>query len=185
MNFPFKDYPLIGHWVPGFVVVLIISLSVYTWGLGDLAEAAEGFTQISVFFSGLAFIVIPFVVGQFLDSIRDLLIEYIWDRDPKRRVNWDFFCYGGTDKLKNLEQYYFIYYVFNWNLALGIIVSIILFFFLWCLSFIQLPPCEWIFLGLGIATFGLLVFIWDAVNLRDEIRRHSWQKYEETNKEKT
>lgn len=184
MNFPFKDYPLIGHWVPGFVVVLVISLSVYNWGLGDLAEAAEGLRDLSMFFSGLAFIVIPFVVGQFLDSIRDLL-EYIWDRNPKCLINWDFFFYGGKDKLKNLEQYYFIYYVFNCNLALGTILSIILFFVLWGLSFIQLPSREGLCVGLGIAAVGLLFFIWDAVKLRGEIRRLSWEKYEETTKEKS
>lgn len=74
MFFSLKPHPLISHWVPGFVVVLIISLSFYKWGPMDQVEAFKQLIGLSVFLSSLAFVVIPFVVGQFLDAIRDLLV---------------------------------------------------------------------------------------------------------------
>jgi hypothetical protein len=104
MNFFLKPYPLISHWVPGFVVVLIISLLVYKWGPENQA-AVKKLADLGQFFSALAFVVIPFVVGQFLDAVRDLL-ENRWDR--KSKINWDFFIEGDKDELQSFQEYYFI-----------------------------------------------------------------------------
>jgi hypothetical protein len=169
MNFSLKQYPLISHWVPGFFVVLIISLSAYKWGPEDQMEAFKGLTGLPVFFSGLAFVVIPFLMGQFLDAIRDLLENRL---DRKSPINWDFFIEGDKDKLESFQEYYFIFYVFDWNLALGIILSIILFFSLWLLYFVHDPPWKWLFVGLVVAAVGLFVFIWNAMSLRGEIKKY-------------
>jgi hypothetical protein len=65
-------------------------------------EAFKGLTGLPVFFGGLAFVVIPFLMGQFLDAIRDLL-ENIWDR--KYPINWDFFIEGDKDKLESFQEF--------------------------------------------------------------------------------
>jgi hypothetical protein len=139
-------------------------------------EAFEQLICLSVFLSGLAFVVIAFVVGQFLDAIRDLL-EGFWECAFIQKLNWKFtkkidwkyFFTEDEDKLKNFEAYYWIYYAFDWNLAIGIILSILFLFFLWWLSFIQTPGCRALCVASVVAAVGLLVFIGNAISLRREI----------------
>ena len=180
MNFSLKPYPLISHWVPGFFVVLIISLSVYKWGPEDQMKAVKSLVDLGVFFIGLAFVVIPFLVGQFLDAWRDLL-ENIWDR--KSPIKWNFFIEGDRDILQSFQEYYFIYYAFDCNLVLGITLSIILFFLFWWLYFVRQPPCKWLCLGLVVAAFGLFIFYLDARMLRGEIKKYIDGYYASKDKE--
>jgi len=174
MNFSLKPHPLIAHWVPGFTVILIVSFSASNWNYNCLfnkiisneANWARGVVII------LALAVAAFVIGEFLDSIRDLLVERYLDR--KNPIEWDFFFRGDNkNELKNLMDNYFTYYVLNCNLALGIIVSLISIVLLWLLDLIKPPACCWILLGLLVIAAFLIFFIWDAMELRRDIKRHT------------
>lgn len=165
MNFSMKPHPLIAHWVPGFVVTLIILLSIYEWDYSSLANGVVP-TGTSGTFNILALAVIAFVVGQVLDAMRDLL-ENIWD--IKWKINWQFFFEGDKEKLEKLHENYFTYYVFNCNLSLGIIIII----FLKSFSVVKFPSDWFLFFPL----YGIpVVFILNAISLRCEIRKLSWKE---------
>ena len=158
MNFSLKPHPLIAHWVPGFVSTLITLLAIYNWDYSSLAQSVVP-TGTSGAFNILLLAVIAFVVGQALDAIRDLL-ENIWD--IWWEVDWPFFFHGDKEKLENLLESYFTYYVFDCNLSLGIIITIILNLF----SVIKFPPNWFKFWP----AYGFLFFILNAIFLRKEMR---------------
>jgi hypothetical protein len=78
-----------------------------------------------------------------------------------------------------------LFYVFDLNLALGIILSIILFFSLWSLYFVHDPSCGWLLVGSVVAAVGLFVFIWNAVSLRGEIKKYIDKYYASRDHKKT
>jgi hypothetical protein len=173
MNFSLKPHPLIAHWVPGFMVIFIVLFSASNWDYTCLfskiipneATGARGALII------LTLAVVAFVIGEFLDSVRDLVVERCLDsKDP---IKWDFFFKGDKNELKNLMDNYFTYYVLNWNLALGIIVSSISIILLGLLGLIEPPPCRWILIGLLVTAALLIFFIWDAMELRRDIKKHT------------
>src|SRR5207249_3970827 len=73
MNFSLRPHQLVAHWVPGFVLLLTVQLwrpAMYCKLLGQLPSDRAALT--------LVWIVSAFVLGQLLDSLRDLL-EHCWD----------------------------------------------------------------------------------------------------------
>ncbi len=173
MNFSLKPHPLIAHWVPGFMVIFIVSFSVSNWDYTCLfnkiiSSEATGSRGALII---LTLAVAAFVIGEFLDSVRDLVIERCLDCQGP--IQWDFFFKADKNSLRNLMDNYFTYYVLNWNLALGIIVSSISIILLRLLGLVTLPSCRWILIGLLVIAALLFFFIWDAMELRRDIKKHT------------
>lgn len=113
-------------------------------------------------FSIILAIVTPFVIGQFLDCLRDLG-EHLADKVSE--IKWA--------NLKNLdekrrpvfEDYYFVYYVFNVNLSIGLSIG-------YALTFaFQIFPNDYCYIFTPAIFISILVFIINACTLRIEIKK--------------
>jgi hypothetical protein len=112
-------------------------------------------------------------------------------REEKDKLNWDFFFDGNKEKVDQLDEYYFTYYVLNKNLSSSVTLA-------WIILIVH-PP-EWaswttlfckllsnvqvgwldvfarlltLFVATGVATFAIWVLCKDAKAIRDEIEKHS------------
>lgn len=153
MSFSLRPHQLVAHWVPGFVLLILIP--VLHPGVYDNVKCLP---PQGAALRGLIYVVLAFVLGQFLDASRDLL-ENVWDLCSE--VNWDFFFQAEDAQVEKLRTSYFTYYVFNHNLAVPLLYF----------SIMRLISCHILefFLSLVVA----VVFITNAVRLRKEIARHT------------
>ena len=160
MGFSLKPHQLVAHWVPGVVVIAILFLA-------DLKNEFHLFKHVTDALGApvtvLALAVMAFAIGLFLDDIRNLAEEFTGRFCPKYTIKWDFIWKFSKENLQRLEDYYFTYYVFDFNMACALFISLLAVEFL--PIFPQHLPC-WILVIIGIATF---VFALDCHFLRKEI----------------
>jgi hypothetical protein len=161
MNFPWKPLQLVGHWVPGFVVLTMLLLAD-----AHVHHAAALWRKITNSlgsdFAIILAIIIPFVIGQFLDSLRDLGEHLV---DKISQVNWKKLKSLSDDKQSRFEDYYFVYYVFNMNLSIGLTVGYLLTFIL------RIFPLDYFYSFTSAVLIVVLVFSINACTLRVEIRK--------------
>jgi len=155
MNLSLDRHLLVGHWVPGFVVVMALrpllfggSSAVFDSLFGGPAPGGEA---ISV----LAVVVLSLCAGETLDALRDLL-EHVWDR--LQPLRWDFFVTAGKDKVDSFRASYFTFYVFDCNISLALLALVVL--------IAGSSGFSWV---AGLPVPFLVVFAWNARSLRKEM----------------
>ena len=166
MNFSLKPNPLIAVWLPGFTTLCALIL----FGYHDEMSSYLNQSLSSGIVAALSFvaIVFGFVVGELLDSVRDL-VEHLCDRlFPRIAINWDFFVSGEKQKVENLEEWFFTYYELDANLALGILTVLCL----PCLSSVVIA--SWIRLLLIVL---FLIFSLSAILMRGEVKKEIDRNY--------
>lgn len=151
-----SPHVLLAHWVPGFLVFMALR------PLLDSSTFPEAFRNLAGDNSSealriVAISVAAFVLGEFLDAIRDLL-EHFYDRF--QRVDWESRFIGEKEKIESFKNAYFTYYVFGHNASFAFLV-------IFALSFTT--PNPW-WARLTIAVF-FLVFALSAKSLRKEMAR--------------
>ena len=173
MNFSLKPHQLVAHWVPGFVVLTM-------WLLADVHYAnlhSSGshpyvalWTKINMLighgFGVVLAVTVPFVVGQFLDSLRNWGEDFR-DRKPESEIKWKMLKKLTKDEIAIFEDYYFVYYVFSANLWIGLLIALIGFFV--TIFFGVFPFDHYCLFAVPVA-IGIIVFFRDARSLRAEIR---------------
>ena len=149
MDFSLKPHPLVAHWVPGFFFCLILTLGHYGWNihsmLNSLACLGTGSTATTI--TLLIISVVAFVIGEFIDSIRDIL-EIARDKTAEWLVNgkqectrlknvsqkvmgwfpqmeWTFLIDGDKEKILQVDERYFTWYVFSANMAIGLLLAMV------------------------------------------------------------
>jgi hypothetical protein len=159
MPFTLKPHQLVAHWIPGFVALAVVLLA-------DLKSSHSHFQQIVEAIgkpsAGLAFAVAAFAVGQFLDAFRNIIEELIGKISPKHAINWDFIWEFNNEKLERMDDFYFTYYVFDFNLALALVIGFATEFlpiFCW-----HLPRCM-----IWCVFLAIIVFVVDGLCLRRDI----------------
>ncbi len=163
MNLSLRPHLLISHWVPGTFVLMVVVLSHLDWKYGVFIEtyAKEG-SVVTV--SIVLFSIVAFLIGEVLDSVRDML-EYFWDKILPE-VNWDYLVTAPPDQVERFDNYYRTYYVFNMNLVLAFASSL----GMNCLGLVSLPPRVWppsVFVSAGLVV--CIILIVDAILLRREV----------------
>jgi hypothetical protein len=164
VNLSLRPHLLISHWVPGMFVLMVVVLSHLDWKYGVfIATYAKEGSVVTV--SIVLFSIAAFLIGEILDSVRDLL-EYIWDKILPE-VNWDYLVTAPPDQVERFDNYYRTYYVFNMNLGLAFALSLLM---VW-LGVVSLP--DWACRPSAIvgAVLGLFILLVDAILLRREIAR--------------
>jgi len=161
MNFPWKPHQLVGHWVPGFVVLTILLLAdAHAHHATALWSKITG--SLGSNFAVILAIIIPFVIGEFLDCLRDLG-EHLADKISE--IKWEKLKSLSAEKQAVFEDYYFVYYVFNMNLSIGLIAGYLLTLIL------RVFPTDYGCPFTLAVLFGVLVFCINACSLRVEIKK--------------
>jgi hypothetical protein len=168
MNLSLKPNPLIALWLPGTLLVLTIAWTCPYITIQDKNISKLFYDYWGSINVGLATLIIfiisllGFIVGELLDSVRDIIEEHIIDRFKKHRINWDYFFEGDEKKITNLEEWYYTYYELDFNSTIGILIIFILKIF--CIVQIS-----WIIILILI--FPLSIFFFDMKIMRGEIVR--------------
>jgi hypothetical protein len=160
MSFALKPYQLIAFWIPGFVALAIVSFADLKSGHNHLKLFADEVGASSV---ALAFAVAAFAVGSFLDCIRNLLEDFVSKFFPKHAIDWSYIWKFNKDNFEKMEEYYFTYYVFDFNMAGALLLGTLAAEFLPIFS--KSIPC-WMFVTILVAT---LIFALDCISLRMDI----------------
>ena len=159
MNFSLKPHQLVAHWVPGFVALVIVFIADLK-GFNHLNQLGKAIGTSSTV---LAVAVISFATGQFFDAIRNLIEELISRFFPKYAINWEFIWTFKSDQLERMDDYYFTYCVFDFNLAWALVVSALV--TLYSPVFPKHLP-SWMFAAILVA---IVVFALDGCCLRSDI----------------
>jgi len=120
MNFSMKPHHLVAHWVPGSVVVFSMAAVIcllFDYSLAHLLETGP------ILLLTLA----TFMVGQLIDTIRVTWVEELKFLNNRGRINWDFFFECKDQRLENLENYFYVYYVFDLNILIAFVLSLIVY----------------------------------------------------------
>jgi hypothetical protein len=169
---PFSPRQIALHWVPGFTLLVMIFFLIDGRNGGALTRSVQGWNTGIVLLAAAA---AGFVIGNFLDAIRDF--SELWlDRLPGCEINWDFLLEAAADKVEREDQYYFMSYVLSANLVLALLGAAIV-----DLSFFRYHFPWWVWVVFVVM---LLVFGQDAWRLRCNIAENSRKLLEEARRNK-
>jgi hypothetical protein len=171
MKFSLKPHQLLAEWLPGFAVLAILFL--------DHLYNAPGFSQpvldalpkseaLGALVAVLCLGAVPFALGQILDAARNVLEwlpglfkKPLPDLAEKWEIKWEKIMELDAEALHTWDDYWFSYYRFDANMAVGLTVILILN----CFSVVHFARGWWI--GFAVTTLVLAV---DAFGLRCEIK---------------
>lgn len=164
MNFSLKPHPLVAHWVPGMVILMLVVLSYFNWDYDYFTNiCAKNVSVASV--TILLLTVVAFLSGEFLDTIRDSFIESRFDHFEAKRVEWKYFAYAPREEVDQLCDFYFTYYVLNMNLSLSLFVSLLL----GLCGIISPPHCLYPWIFWPIVILAIMIFAYDGIIIREEM----------------
>lgn len=169
MNFSLKPHQLVAHWVPGFVVLTM-------WLLADVHYANTHSNYIAQWFkinklvgSGFGVLlvaIVPFIVGQVLDALRNWNEDRLYkiEKKLKSEIKWAAEFKLNETELNLFENTYFTYHVFSANLCIGLTLGLV------STILLGIFPCDhWILFTMPVL-MGIILFFRDARSLRAEIR---------------
>src|SRR5260370_15166046 len=122
MRFYLRPDQLVAHWVPGFLAIGIVCLAEWNWTKASMNELRAVIGAPSTV---LAVVVAGFAIGQFLDGLRNLFEEAMCNFHQKCAIKWDFILKMSDRGLGRMEEYYFTYYLFDFNMAGSVLFSAI------------------------------------------------------------
>ncbi len=161
MNASLRPSPLIAEVLPGYTVLGIVAVSYFTTHEAQWDSLMKSQNQTLAVVAGLgaASFVAAWIIGTFLDSVRDL---FEWVLDRKWKMDWDFLFKAPASEIRKLDESWIAYYYLNGNYAVGLFPIIIL----WLFGWIQMPTP----LTLIVAS-ALIISAWDAFITREEVRK--------------
>ncbi len=84
-------------------------------------------------------------------------------------MNWDFLQSDKKDKVNNFEHYYFMYYVFDVNITMSLIISLLLEISTFCQNLSNNQSNCSLIIFIIISLLSASLFAYNAVSLRSEM----------------
>jgi hypothetical protein len=168
MNISLKPGPIISIWLPGFALTVFTLVSLQGWNLVGLVGHLQPDKSISFWFV-IALMAISFVVGQFLDAVREVALENFVFDNICGKVKWEFFFEGSKKAIDNLEAWFYIWYEMDANMVVAILVAAIL-------GLLKKIPIN--FLTGVLMTLAAFFFFWGAIQLRSSTKEMIDKYYE-------
>jgi hypothetical protein len=119
MEATLKPQPLIAEVLPGLATICIFGTAYPANHLDQRSWLLENKSASEAITAGFATVLISWILGTFLDAIRDLLEHLIDWRFP---VNWEFLFKGQAAEIQKLDDSWLAYYFLcgNYRIALAI-----------------------------------------------------------------
>ena len=113
MNFAPKVGPLVAEFLSGSTALLLgYFLLPYNFSLHSQAG-----------FAIPAFALIAWILGTFIDAVRNLAVESLLDKWWE--IDWKFFIHGNREHVAGIEEYFFSFYRIDMDIALAILLFLI------------------------------------------------------------
>lgn len=168
MSFPLKPRLAISHLLPGCFFLLLVTMGYVKWDFTEVKAIFSGLNSSEFIGTGIIALIAAFLFGEVADSLRDGILELFFERICKMRsVNWSYFyMQSDNEKLLRLEEYYFMWYIFNLNSATCL-------FFGGVITVVDLGwrGTPWFYVIVWIIVIAVLIY--DSVILRNEIAEHT------------
>jgi hypothetical protein len=159
MNFAPKVGPLVAEFLSGSTALLLgYFLLPYNFSLHSQAG-----------FAIPAFALSAWIVGTFVDALRNLAVETLLDK--RWELEWALFIHGNREHIAGIEEYFFSFYRIDMDIALAILLFLI-----------AGPFIPYAFLNGPIASYSIktciallvpmTIFFLDAISLRSEVRAY-------------
>jgi hypothetical protein len=160
MDFAPKVGPLVAELLSGFTALLLAYFAV---------PQSPNLLHDEPILAAGALTLVAWLLGTFIDALRNLTVEHVWDWFPGQKVNWKFFVHGDPAKVANCEKYFFSFYMVDTDMAIAIALFLLVGPSVLSIIIGQaIPPYS---LGRHLLLiFAALVFSFDAFLLRKEIR---------------
>jgi hypothetical protein len=120
-------HQIFAFFLPGIVFTIPSTYCYYYMNIekGSIDSFFKHYKDNSILITFIL-LILSVLFGLFFDSIRNGLLEPIFERlNKKRKINWDYFFEESEEKIENLYSKYYNFYVFNINLILSLISSAI------------------------------------------------------------
>jgi len=125
---------VLGHLLPGAVFLLALLFLKYGSNL-DSSAPLKNIPEISASVVG-AFLLVAWFIGLVFDAIRNSIVDPLWDMcwicvggsdaKSKDNIDWkDVFFKGEKQKIKNVSNNYYTYYVNDVNLCIANIILLL------------------------------------------------------------
>jgi hypothetical protein len=161
MDFAPKAGPVVAELLSGFTALLL--------GYFALPIKSNSLLHPDSVLAAGALTLIAWLLGTFIDAVRNLVVEHVWDWLPGQAVNWRFFVHGNEKEVANCERYFFSFYMVDVDMAIA--VGSFLLAGPYIVSTVTGTPIDSYPFGIkALLTVVMLVFAADAVFLRNEIR---------------
>lgn len=163
MEFPLKPHQLLSHWVPGLVVLMFLAFLHFNWDyikFTDVVAKQGSVASVSILLLAVA----AFIIGEFIDAIRDLTEDW-WNNKPKYKIIYSHLHTDGADL--QIRESYWTYYVLCYNLVIASLLCVIALLIRLLLSNVidRTKIGIWIVIVIAIVA----VFLFDAISLRKEL----------------
>jgi hypothetical protein len=160
-----KPQPLIAEILPGFATLVILACAYFSAQPEKFTAMASNRNTAAVVGGGFAILLVAWIVGTFLDTIRDLIESQLDDRFP---VNWGYLLSEPIESVHRLDESWLAYYFLSGNMAIGLILVDAVLAVECLLGTIGFTRA--LVLSLVIIVIVALVYAWNSWALREEIR---------------
>jgi hypothetical protein len=126
MENPLRPQPLMAEVLPGFTIILILGYAYCAAHPGTFTALLASKNTATVIGGGVFVLFTSWVIGTFLDSLRDLLEKLLDRRFP---IGWRYLLMEPAESVQKLEDSWLAYYFLSGNMAIGLVLANALGFF--------------------------------------------------------
>ncbi len=155
---------MISEVLPGSLILGLISFTFFN-GHQEMWKGIVTSGFAGLILSSGAFLLLAWIIGTLIDAIRNGIIESVLDKFQK--IDWDFFFFGDREKARQFEEYFFAYYLLDFNFVISILLTLL--FFLSRLFFGGLTIPHPMLVSITLVFVGF-IFFRDAYSLRKEMK---------------
>lgn len=127
MENPLRPQPLMAEVLPGFTIILILAYAYCAAHPGTFTAVLASRNTATVIGGGVFMLFTSWIIGTFLDSLRDLLenlLDCWWFP-----VRWRYLLVEPAESVQKLEDSWLAYYFLTGNMAIGLVLATALGFF--------------------------------------------------------